>query len=115
MGWRGMGDFYEYMFKIKPAFSKEQIKRGWKDVKIAFSDKWSYAIFALTWLFLMSPAIVGGILGIIFKVKWGYGLMTGWIAFTAGPIPFPVIAMCVGNIFLVKKIKKSLQNKKRKI
>ena len=96
--------YYEYLQIESSRWLVDSLREGCKYLKSIFTDWKCYLVFIVTWLVLMSPAIVGYTIGIIFDNKYALTLATGYIALTSvSPIPVPIIPMCFASVIIYKK------------
>jgi len=96
---------------------KKALLFSFKILKIIQHDKIGLIAFAIIWCLLMSPALVGVAIGVLFRNNYMLGIGLFWITLTSTtPFPVPVVPTALaGAIITSKGVRKYAIRKKRKI
>lgn len=102
-----MAHIYRHQIKRFIFFSFEILKK----IK---NDKVGLIAFFIIWLVLMSPAVVGVAIGVIFGNKYMLGVGIFWITLTSTtPFPVPVVPTSLaGAIIISKEVKRVISTKR---
>lgn len=87
---------------------KNFIKWVWNECK----DWRTLVVFAIVWVFIMSPFFIGYILFLITNNGWHLTYANGWILFWAGPFT-PTIPLCLTITFAIKKLFQKNKDKRK--
>ena len=110
-----LNSYYDYLVVTDSKNIFQLLKELFKKLKPVFCDRMSFVVFGISYIVLMSPAIVGYILGLIFEVKGAVAFATGYIILTSTTsLPVPIIPVCFGSVAIYRRIKKNKELKGNK-